>query len=161
MVFRYCNMKTYAAKIEVEDTAIGVFDLSNGGIGTFEITTAARPMDYEATISLVGTKGVAKIGGLAANQLLEFSPNPKLCKKFSEKIKDAYGNGHYKIYDDICKNYLNSKQYPLQKNDCLKTIQLLNSLYLSNETQKKVRIKNCLDSKKLGRKNLKISNIYK
>ena len=43
-------------------------------------------------------KTATKIGGLAANILEEYSPNKKICKKFSENIPDAYGYGHYKIY---------------------------------------------------------------
>ena len=156
-----CKMKTYGAKIEVEDTAIGIFDLVSGGIGTFEITTAARPKDFEATISLIGSKGVAKIGGLASNKMLEFSPEPKLCKKFSEKISDAYGLGHYKVYNDVYLDFTNKKSYPLNKADCIKTIQLLNSLYISSEKNKKVIVNSCNNSVKLGRRNIKISKIYK
>ena len=50
----YCKMKTFGAKIEVEDTAIATMVFKNGAIGTLEITTAARPIDYEASISLIG-----------------------------------------------------------------------------------------------------------
>ena len=71
-------MKTLNAKIEVEDSVVGNFEFNNGAIGSLEVTTAARPKDYEATIALIGTKGVAKIGGLAANIMEEFSPNPQL-----------------------------------------------------------------------------------
>lgn len=155
-----CKMKTYGSKIEVEDTAVGIFDLQNGGIGTFEITTAARPRDYEATISIIGSKGVSKIGGLASNELLEFSPKPMLCEKFSEKINDAYGFGHFKVYNDIYQDFINKKKYPLKKADCIKTIQLLNSLYISSEKNKKIAVDKCIDSKKLGRRNLKISKLY-
>ena len=79
----YCKMGTFGAKIEVEDTAVGNIEFEKGAIGVMEVTTAARPKDYEATISLIGTKGIAKIGGLAANIMEEYSPNPKICKRFS------------------------------------------------------------------------------
>ena len=37
---------------------------------------------------------MAQLGGWAVNELNEFSPKKEDCKKFSEKIPDAYGYGH-------------------------------------------------------------------
>ena len=64
----------------------------------------------------------------------QFSPNPKLCKKFSEKIPDAYGFGHFKLYDDISKD-LNYKKDNLigLKDVQLKVNDLLNFGFLLNE----------------------------
>ena len=47
----------------------------NGAVGNLEITTAARPDNYEASISIVGSKGLAQIGGIAVNELQVFTPN--------------------------------------------------------------------------------------
>ena len=90
-------MKTLGAKIEVEDTAMALIEFKNGVVGTLEITTAARPKDYEASISVIGSKGLAQIGGLAINKLEIFSPKPSDTKKFSENIPDAYGFGHFEL----------------------------------------------------------------
>jgi len=157
----YCRMKTLNANIEVEDSVVGNYEFNNGAIGCLEVTTAARPNDYEATIALIGTKGVAKIGGLAANIMEQFSPNPKLCKKFSEKIPDAYGFGHFKLYDDISKDLNYKKKFPVQPQDCINTIKLLNSFYVSDEQKKNIIVSKTKDSKRLGRKNNKISRIYR
>ena len=80
------KMSTLGANIEVEDSVVANFELKNGALGTLEITTSARPKDYNATISLVGSKGLAQIGGLALNELQIYSPDQKLCKINSEKI---------------------------------------------------------------------------
>ena len=56
----------HCSKIEVEDTATAIFKLKNGGIGSLEITTAARPDDFEGSITLVCSKGMAKISGIAS-----------------------------------------------------------------------------------------------
>ena len=55
-----------------------------------EVTTSTRPDDIEASISILGTKGFAQIGGLAANELQIFTPDQKKCKIYSENIPDAY-----------------------------------------------------------------------
>ena len=157
----FCRMGTFGAKIEVEDSAVANVEFNSGAIGSLEVTTAARPVDYEATISLIGSKGVAKIGGLAANVMEEYSPNPKICKNFSEKIPDAYGFGHYKLYEDIMNDFLRRKKFPINTEDCIKTVKLLNSFYVSDELKKNIFVKSCKDSKRLGRKNEKISNLYR
>jgi UDP-N-acetyl-2-amino-2-deoxyglucuronate dehydrogenase len=155
------KMSTLGANIEVEDSVVANFELRSGALGTLEITTAARPIDYNATISLVGSKGLAQIGGWALNELQIYSPNQKLCKINSEKIPTAYGFGHFSFYRDI-KNYFSKfTKFPVSYNDCLSTISLLNSFYISDEKKKSVHLKKIMDSKRLGIKNEKISKKYR
>ena len=48
-------------KLQAEDTFVSSLELKNGALCTVEATTAARPKDYEASISVLGEKGHAKI----------------------------------------------------------------------------------------------------
>ena len=155
------KMSTLGAKIEVEDSVVANFELKNGALGTLEVTTSARPKDYNATISLVGSKGLAQIGGLALNELQIYSPNQKLCKINSEKIPTAYGFGHFSFYRDIKNYFLNSTKFPVSFDDCLKTINLLNSFYISDEIKNSVNPMKIKNSKRLGTKNEKISKKYR
>jgi len=155
------KMSTLGAKIEVEDSVVANFELRNGALGTLEITTSARPKDYNATISLVGSKGLAQIGGLALNELQIYSPNQKLCKMNSEKIPTAYGFGHFSFYRDIKNYFSNFTKFPVSFDDCLKTINLLNSFYISDEIKNSVNPMKIKDSKRLGIKNEKISKKYR
>ena len=51
-------------------------------------------------LTIVGSKGLAKISGLALNKIEIFSPSPKDIKKFSDNFSDlpdrgrVYGRGH-------------------------------------------------------------------
>ena len=155
------NMFTLGSKIEVEDTGLALFKFHNGAVGSLEITTAARPIDFEASISILGSKGTAQIGGLAVNQILVYTPNPKICKKFSEKIPDAYGFGHYEFYNQIYKSISNNKKFVITREDCFKTILLLNAFYVSNENKKKINLHKKIESKNLGKKNEKIAKLYR
>ena len=156
-------MRTLGAKIEVEDSVVATFLLKNKGIGSLEVTTAARPNDYEASISILGSKGMAQLGGLAVNELQVFSKNPNECKKFSEKIPDAYGFGHIDFYRDLKKSFLQKKikEFPLIQNDCFRTIQLLNSFYRSAELNKQVPVSKVISSQKLGKENKNLSKFYR
>ena len=104
--------------------------------GMIEVTTSARPKDYEASISIMGTKGTIQIGGIAVNQLEQFSMKERDIGKFSEKVPDAYGFGHC-FYKDVVKSLINKKKFPIDlKNE--KTLRLLHSFYSSNEKKKEV-----------------------
>ena len=65
-------MRTLGADIEVEDSIVAILTYKNGAIGSLEITTSARPDDFEASLSIVGSKGLAQLGGIAVNNLLSF-----------------------------------------------------------------------------------------
>ena len=63
---------------------------------------------------------MAQLGGWAVNELNEFSPKKEDCKKFSEKIPDAYGYGHIQFYNDLVIDVLGKKNFQLMKKIVLK-----------------------------------------
>ena len=160
-------MKTYEVDIDSEDSMVAIVKFTSGAIGNIEITTAARPDDFEASISLVGSSGLAQIGGKAVNKLQIFTPCPKDCAKNSEdfdSIKNhgaLYGFGHSKIYQEIYKNLYLDKEFYVSMDDACKTIALLNSLYESNLNSGWVKIDDTSDDYVLGRENEIVSNLYR
>ena len=58
-----------ANELEAEDTLVAAIQLENGGLATLELTTAARPKDLEASITITGTKGAVQVGGVALNKI--------------------------------------------------------------------------------------------
>ena len=157
-----CQMKTLGSKIEVEDTVVATFGFKSGALGTLEITTAARPIDYEASISILGSKGMTQIGGIAVNKLEVFTPRPSDISKFSESFKNNYyGFGHKHLYESIKNYFFNKKNFLISYNDCLNTIKLLHCFYNSDYKNKKIYFKDSKDFKKLGIKNEKISKLYR
>jgi UDP-N-acetyl-2-amino-2-deoxyglucuronate dehydrogenase len=154
--------RTFGADIEVEDTASAAILFESGAIGTLEITTAARPIDYEASLSIVCENGLAPIGGIAVNELQIYTPNPAACSSNSEDFSgNVYGNGHKKIYEEIVRSLGDGKPYPVAFEDTLATIQLLNSFYLSDEAQEWVEVARGGDSSRLGRLDHELANLYR
>ena len=152
-------MKTFGSKIQVEDTATAALEFINGAVGTIEVTTAARPKDYEASISIMGTKGTIQIGGIAVNKLEQFSMNERDIKKFSENVPDAYGFGHYNFYRDVVENLIREK-ISNRLSRMSKTLRLLHSFYYSNEKNKEVIVSKVKKSSRLGEENKSLSNLY-
>lgn len=162
-VSRVCGVhRTLGADIEVEDTAAASLVFSSGAIGTLEVTTAARPIDYEASISLVCESGLAQIGGIAVNELQIYTPDPEACANNSEDFSgNVYGHGHVKIYEEIVKHFNNEERFPVTFEDTLATIQLLNSFYLADENQSWVDVATAGDSVRLGQLDDELADLYR
>ncbi len=162
-----CTMRTLGADIEVEDTAIASIKYRDGSVGTLEVTTAARPDDFEASLSIVGSKGLVQLGGVAVNMLEIFSPEPNECKIHSDSFHDlpdrgrVYGRGHMEMYRDIVSFYRDNKEFPVNMNDCYNTIKLLHAFYLSDENSSWVNLNDDTVSQRLGRENDEISNLFR
>ncbi len=153
---------TLGADIEVEDTATATIAFENGAVGSLEVTTAARPIDYEASISLVCENGLAQIGGIAVNELQIYTPDPAACGKHSEDFSgNVYGFGHAQIYRDIAAYFHQGLPYPITAEDALGTIQLLNAFYVADERRVWVDVAGAGDSERLGRPDEELANLYR
>jgi UDP-N-acetyl-2-amino-2-deoxyglucuronate dehydrogenase len=156
------TMRTLGAEIEVEDTIVSSFTYENNAVGSLEVTTSARPDDFEASISIVGSKGLAQIGGIAVNELQIFTPNPVDCERFSEDFSDCvYGDGHKLLYGDIYSSISNDKAYSVSRDDCLQSIRLLHAFYRSDEKNNWQKVSEEGESPRLGKANEEISNLYR
>lgn len=153
---------TLGADIEVEDVATATLDFASDAVGTVEVTTAARPIDYEASISLVCEHGLAQIGGIAVNELQVYTPEPEACAPNSEDFSgNVYGHGHGQIYRDIAAAFLEGVPYPVDEADALATIRLLNAFYVADERGTWVDVAEAADSARLGRPDEALANLYR
>lgn len=161
------TMRTLGADIEVEDTVVATLGYGSDAVGVLEGTTAARPDDFEASLSIVGSKGLAQIGGVAVNELQVFTPDPEACATNSEDfvgIKGhgaVYGFGHSEMYGDIVKHFAGDQPYPVSREDCIATLKLLHAFYRSDEAGDWVDVDSPDQSGRLGRINEDVSNLYR
>lgn len=156
------TMRTLGADIEVEDTVVATFTYPSGAVGNLEVTTAARPDDFEASLSIVGEKGLAQIGGIAVNELQVFTPDPTACGQFSEDFsRCVYGFGHEAMYRDIAAHFHDGRPYPVSRQDCLGTLRLLNAFYRADEAGTWVEVDSTEQSTRLGRPDEALANLYR
>ena len=133
--------------------------MSNGSLSTFEATTAARPRDIEASLSITGDKGFINLGGIALNEVCDIEyygqkiSSKELCKKYSEKVPNGYGLSHRYLIEGIIKklNGYNNDKVVYAK-DCISTTELVHAMYRSNEDNKWQYLNNKPLSLKLGLK---------
>jgi UDP-N-acetyl-2-amino-2-deoxyglucuronate dehydrogenase len=154
-------MKTFNAEIEVEDTAAATLEFESGALGVVEITTAARPRDYESSLSIVGTKGTAMLGGWATDKLVTFSPKPSDEQEYSDSFPDAYGFGHGDIYGAAYDTILRAGRPAVEFEDACRTVRLLHALYASAERGTWVDLDTQPKSERLGRSNEALARIYR
>ncbi|WP_061233856.1 Gfo/Idh/MocA family protein [Leptospira interrogans] len=156
------KMGTMGANIEVEDTAVASVIFNSGAIGSVEVTTAARPIDYEASLSIVCENGLAQIGGIAVNELQIYTPDPSTCALNSEDFSgNVYGKGHVKLYQEIVNFYQSGKVFSVRYQDAKSTIQLLNAFYLADERMGWVRADESNESARLGINNEELADLYR
>lgn len=155
-------LSTREVDIEVENTAAATLRFKSGATGVIEITTFAYDRDYEASLSIVGTKGLAMVGGIATNKLLIFTPNPADEIAHSEEFPTIYGFGHYDILEGVVDELLGRKpRARVSFDDALETIRVLHALYRSDEEKQWIEINDKCFSARLGVPNEDIARLYR
>ncbi len=103
----FATTRAALADIECEDTGVAIVEFASGAVGVIEATTATRPTNLEGSLSILGEKGTAVIGGVAVNRLetLKFEGADDLTAEqfaaISENPPGVYGFGHKAYYDSV------------------------------------------------------------
>jgi UDP-N-acetyl-2-amino-2-deoxyglucuronate dehydrogenase len=97
---------TLARRIEAEDTGIAVLRFRSGALGTIEVTMLTYPKNMEGSITILGEKGTAKIGGTAVNKVekwefAEPDPDDALVEASNTNPTSVYGFGHEAYYRNV------------------------------------------------------------
>ena len=152
-------MRNSLNKLEAEDTSVAIIQFKSNLITTFEATTAARPKDFEASLTVVGEKGRIKIGGIALNKILNWDfvnkkkSDENVRIKYSQYVKNGYGLSHVELINNLIYNLKNKKlikELPTI-NSTFSTTNLISGLYKSFENNKIIVINNKTRSRKLGK----------
>lgn len=144
-------------RLEAEDTTVALVRFQNGGLGTIEATTAARPTDKEASITIVGEKGMAQIGGVALNNITQWEftePHPEdqnTQKHYSQEVPNGYGLSHGPLLQEIF-DRLNRGNIipPITALDALSSVRIVHALYKSAEEHRWVTVDEQVRSARLG-----------
>ncbi len=136
---------TFFSKIEVDDTAAAIIKFRSGALGIVEATTATRPRDLEGSLSLMGEKGSAVIGGFAVNKLESWAlsdeteeESRKVLEEFSEMPPDVYGYGHKRFLENVVECIRTNKNALVDGLEGRKSLELINAIYESVETGREV-----------------------
>jgi UDP-N-acetyl-2-amino-2-deoxyglucuronate dehydrogenase len=152
----YAKGITALANIEAEDTAAVILKFRSGALGIIEATTAIRPKDLEGSLSILGEKGSAEIGGFAVNKMLHWnfqdpiSEDGDVMKKYSVNPPNVYGFGHQAYYDHVVESILENKPHMVDGLQGRKSVELISAIYESMETRKEIFLRFRPEHCKLG-----------
>jgi len=137
---------------EVEDTLVGILEYFYGdGLVTLELTATAYK-DMEGSLTVNGTRGIAKIGGFAVNrvdfwQFDEELPEDATIRTVNENPPNVYGYGHCAFYQHVLDCLEKGIPSPIDGRD---SINLVTALYQSVEEQREVNLMITPYSARLG-----------
>lgn len=143
----FAHSSTSLARIEAEDTAVVLLRFVSGALGIIEATTAARPVDLEGSLSLLGEGGAAEIGGFAVNEMKvwRFSQpqdgDEDILSRFSVNPPNVYGFGHKAYYDHVIDCIIHGRRQLVDGLEGRKSLELISAIYESIETGKEVNLR--------------------
>jgi predicted dehydrogenase len=148
-------------QLEAEDTTVALVRFQNGGLGTIEVTTAARPEDKEASISIIAEHGSAQVAGIALNNIVQWrfvqpeADDETVAAHFSQDVPTGYGLSHGPLLQEIF-DRLNDGRIdpPISAEDALASVRIVHALYKSTEEHRWVEVNEDVRSSRLGNRSL-------
>ena len=134
---------TLARRIETEDTGIAILKFRSGALGTIEVTMLAYPRNLEGSLTILGEKGSAKIGGTAVNKVehwefAEPDDDDKLVESANTDPPNVYGLGHLGYYRNVLAVLRGEAKPDTDGRAGRKSLELILGIYESAKTGREV-----------------------
>ena len=136
---------TLARNIEVEDTGAAAIKWRNGAVGSINVTMLTYPKNLEGSITILGEKGSARIGGVAVNKIehWEFEQPHEMDDQIADasyQTTSVYGFGHPLYYDNVISTLRGEAQPETDGREGLKSLELLIAMYMSSRDGKRINL---------------------
>ena len=134
---------TLARRIETEDTGIAILKFRSGALGAIEVTMLAYPRNLEGSLTILGEKGSAKIGGTAVNKIehwefAEPDEDDKLIEAANTNPPNVYGLGHQGYYRNVLSVLRGEAKPDTDGRAGRKSLELILGIYESAKTGREV-----------------------
>lgn len=132
--------------LPVEDYGAAVIGFENGLIAAVNVSNHAPGFDREGSLTLIGEKGMAKIGGKALNRLELWAfdtpePGDENAYAAATEPPTVYGYGHYDFYAAVAECLENGHcAEAISADEGRRSVRLLSALYQSAQTKLPVRL---------------------
>ena len=136
---------TLARDIEVEDTGVAALKWRSGAMGSVNVTMLTHPKNLEGSITILGEKGSARIGGVAVNEIQHWAfETPHAMDTqlddASYQTTSVYGFGHPLYYDNVIRTLRDEAQPETDGREGLKSLELLIAMYRSARDGRKINL---------------------
>ncbi|MCB5260034.1 MAG: Gfo/Idh/MocA family oxidoreductase [Candidatus Cloacimonetes bacterium] len=136
---------TMARKIEAEDTGSAILKFRSGIIATINVTMLTYPKNFEGSITIIGEKGIVKVGGVAVNKIEkwefeDYDDDDRIALDSNYVPPNVYGFGHNPYYRNVIDVLLNKAEPSTDGRDGRKSVEIIQAIYRSAKTGKKVSL---------------------
>lgn len=136
---------TMERQIETEDTGSAILKFRNGAIGTINVTMLTYPKNFEGSITILGEKGTAKVGGIAVNHIdkwefEDYDDDDRLIEESNYNPPNVYGLGHLPFYKNVIAVLNGAAEPDTDGRSGRKSLELIIAIYKSAQTGKKVAL---------------------
>ena len=134
---------TLARRIETEDSGIAILKFRSGALGSIQVTMLAYPRNLEGSLTVLGEKGSAKIGGTAVNKIehwefAEYDEDDKLVEAANTNPPNVYGLGHQGYYRNVLSVLRGEAKADTDGRAGRKSLELILGIYESAKTGREV-----------------------
>jgi UDP-N-acetyl-2-amino-2-deoxyglucuronate dehydrogenase len=136
---------TLERDIQVEDTGVVSIRWRTGALGSMNVTMLTYPKNLEGSITIIGEKGTARVGGVAVNRIdhWEFAdsdPDDETIEQASYQTTSVYGFGHPLYYDNVIKALRGEAVPDTDGREGLHSLEILIATYLSARDGRRVAL---------------------
>jgi len=135
---------TLTHKIESDDMGLVILKFKNGALGTVVATTCVFPHNLEGSITIMGTKGTAKVGGVALNNMeiwnFEDSNDEDEVIKTSHNPTNLQSFGHLEYLKDVVESIEKDTPPKVDGEEGRKTLKLITEIYESANLNKEIEL---------------------
>lgn len=136
---------TLERNIEVEDTGVANVKWRSGALGSINVTMLTYPKNLEGSITILGEKGTAKIGGVAVNEVQNWEfeepdEDDALVADASYGTASVYGVGHPLYYDNVIKVLRGDATPDTDGREGLRSLETLIAMYTSARDGRRVSL---------------------
>lgn len=136
---------TLARNIEVEDTGVVSIKWRSGALGSMNVTMLTYPKNLEGSVTIIGEKGTARVGGVAVNEIQhwEFSDQDADdvgIRDASYQTTSVYGFGHPLYYDNVIRTLRGEVEPETDGREGLRSLELLIATYISARDGRRVSL---------------------
>jgi UDP-N-acetyl-2-amino-2-deoxyglucuronate dehydrogenase len=136
---------TLERNIQVEDTGVASIRWRTGTLGSVNVTMLTYPRNYEGSITIVGEKGTARVGGVAVNEIQhwEFADDGEHdndVRSANYETSSVYGFGHPIYYDNVIKVLRGEAEPATDGREGLRSLEILIAIYLSARDGRRISL---------------------
>lgn len=136
---------TMARRIEAEDTGCAILHFRDGLIATLNVTMLTFPKNFEGSITIIGEKGIVKLGGVAVNKIEkwefeDYDDDDKVALDANYQPPNVYGFGHNPYYRNVVDVLLGKGKPSTDGRDGRKSVEIIQAIYLSAKSGKRISL---------------------